>query len=109
MGDARSTDLTHFLDETGQLAPMPRPARRRAEYFTAIVLMASYPEIVIPPQYQVRCRRRPARRPCPGTIEADTDFETDEIIWCCPVCGDHGYIRNWKETMWDLSHNDELQ
>jgi hypothetical protein len=109
MGDTWITDLTHFLDETGRIAPMPGPARLLAEHFTAIVLMVSHPEIAIPPEYQVRCRRRPGRKPCPGYIEADIDVETNEIIWWCPICDDNGYIRNWKGTMWHLGNDDDTQ
>ena len=102
LGDTWITDLTHFLDEDGQIAPADGPARRLAEHLTAIVAMASYPEIVIPAKYNVRCRRRPARKPCGGHIEADLDASTDEIMWWCTQCDDKGYIRNWKRSMWDL-------
>ena len=51
------TDLTHFLDEEGDIAPNSGLAWRLAEYFTSIVAMASYP--IVPPRYRVRFRRRP--------------------------------------------------
>lgn len=101
MGDTWITDLTHCLDENGRIGPQQGPARRLAEYFTSIVAMVSRPELVIPPEFRVRCRRRPGRKPCPGDIEADLDPETEDIVWWCPVCGDKGYIRNWKGTLWD--------
>lgn len=101
------TDLTHFLDEDGDLAFLPDPAFRLAEYFTSIVAMASHPDLVIPPQFRVHCRRRPGRKPCSGMIESDLDFETEDIMWWCPVCGDNGYIHNWKGSLWDLSRMDE--
>lgn len=104
MGDTWITDLTHFLDETGQIAPESGPDRRLAEHITAIVAMASLPEIVIPPEYKVKCRRRPGRKPCAGFIDADIDPETDEIVWWCDKCDDNGYIQNWKDSMWDLSN-----
>ena len=97
------TDLTHFLDESGHIEPEKGPARRIAEYLTSIVAMVSLPELVIPQEYKVRCRRRPGRRPCVGCIEVDLDPETEDVMWWCPTCGDNGYIRNWKGTMWDLS------
>ena len=102
LGDTWITDLTHFLDEDGQIAPADGPARRLAEHLTAIVAMASYPEIVIPAEFSVRCRRRPARKPCSGHIEADLYASTDEIMWWCTQCDDKGYIRNWRRSMWDL-------
>ncbi len=109
MGDTWITDLTHFLDETGQIAPADGPARRLAEHFTAIVAMASLPELVIPSEYRVRCRRRPGRKPCGGYIEADFDPDTEDIVWWCAKCDDRGYIRNWKGSIWDLSNVVETQ
>lgn len=109
MGDTWVVDLTHFLDEEGAIAPPKGPARRLAEHMVAIVAMASRPEIIPPPEYHVRCRRRPGRKPCLGMIEVDLDPETENIAWWCPVCDDNGYISNWKGTMWDLSKADEVQ
>jgi hypothetical protein len=101
------TDLTHFLDEDGDIAPISGPAWRLAEYFTSIVVMASHPDLIVPPRYRVRCRRRPGRKPCRGMVESDLDFETEDIMWWCPVCGDNGYIYNWKGSLWDLRRMDE--
>jgi hypothetical protein len=101
------TDLTHFLDEEGDITPISGPAWRLAEYFTSIVAMASHPDLILPPQYRVRCRRRPGRKPCSGLIESDLDFETEDIMRWCPICGDNGYIHNWKGSLWDLSGMDE--
>jgi hypothetical protein len=78
------TDLTHFLDEDGDLAPISGPAWRLAKYFTSNVVMASYPDLIVPPRYRVRCRRRPGRKPCKGMIESDLDFETEDIMGGVP-------------------------
>jgi hypothetical protein len=102
------TDLTHFLDEDGDIAPISGPAWRLAEYFTSIVAMASHPNLILPPEFRVRCRRRPGRKPCSGMIGSDLDFETEEDIkWRCPVCRDNGYLHNWKGSLWGLSRMDE--
>jgi hypothetical protein len=106
LSDTWITDLTHFLDKEGRIAPERGPARRMAEFLTSIVSMASRPELVIPQKCRVQCRRHPGRKPCPGMIEVDLDPETEDVIWWCPVCGDNGYIRNWKGTVWDLSDAD---
>jgi hypothetical protein len=102
MGDTWIIDLAHFLDRNGEIAPQSGPARRLAEYIVAIVSMASRPEIIPPPQYRVRCRRRPGRKPCSGLIEVDFDPDNEDIVWWCPFCQDNGRIRNWKGTTWDL-------
>ncbi len=101
VGDTWITDLTHFLDEDGRIAPESGPARRLAEHLTSIVTMVSRPEIVVPNAYRVRCRRHPKRKPCSGEIEGDLDPETNVVLWWCPECGDNGYIRNWQGTSWD--------
>ena len=103
VGDTWYTNLQVFLDENGAIAVSSGPARKLAEHITAIVAMASIPELIPSPEYQVRCRRRPGRKPCQGIIEADFDPEDYRIIWWCPVCDDRGYISNWQGSMWDLS------
>ena len=108
MSDTWVTDLTHFLDEEGGIAPSEGPVRRLAEHLAAIVSMVSRPEIIPPPEYKVSCRRRPSRKPCTGAIEADLDPETEDIVWWCPVCHDNGYIRNWKGTMWDFTDSEGI-
>lgn len=109
VGDTWITDLTHFLDEEGRIAPTKGPARRLAEFFASIVAMGSHPEPIAPPEYRVRCRRRPGRKPCAGLIEVDLDPVTEDVEWWCPICGDNGYIQNWKGTMWDLTDAGTLQ
>ena len=106
MGDRWYTNLNVFLDENGEIAAPKGPARKLAEHITAIVAMATRPEIITSQEYQVRCRRRPGRKPCPGIIEADFDPEDYRIMWRCPVCDDCGYISNWQGSMWDLSEAD---
>ena len=43
------TDLTHFLDEDGDIAPISGPAWRLAEFFTSIVVMTSHPDLIVTP------------------------------------------------------------
>ena len=106
MGDIWYTNLQIFLDESGAIVAPKGPARKIAEHITAIVAMATRPEIIPPPEYQVHCRRRPGRKPCPGIIEADIDPDDDRILWWCPVCDDCGYISDWQGSMWDLRDAD---
>lgn len=44
MADTWVTDISHFLDEEGEIISGPPRARKLAEYLTAIILMASFPE-----------------------------------------------------------------
>ena len=43
--DTWISDMTHFLDQNGNLVKEPKEARVLADYFAAIIVMASYPEI----------------------------------------------------------------
>jgi hypothetical protein len=54
------------------------------------VARASRPELVPLQEYQVKCRRRPGRKPGTGSIEADFDPEDYRIMWWFPVCDDCG-------------------
>jgi len=108
MGDTWITSLEHMLDERGGIAAPKGPGRKLAEHIVAIVAMASRPEVDPPPEYRVRCRRRPGRKPCPGMINVNLDPETENIVCWCPVCHDNGKISNWKGSMWDLRDAGEI-
>jgi len=64
MADTWITDITHFLDDDGEIISEPTQAKIFGEYFAAIILMASFPEPEYPPEYTVLCRRRLNRKPC---------------------------------------------
>ena len=97
------TDIRHFLNESGSIAPESGSARKIAEYLVEIIAELSAELAGIDGHEEVRCRRRPGRRPCTGVIASWIDPETGEICWQCPTCGDNGHISNWEDTMWDLT------
>jgi len=93
-------DLADYLDGSGRLAALPTTARRLANHFGAIVAAMSS---LLPARVtvtQVRCRRRPLRRPCTGSIQAVIDDDA-QIRWQCAECGDNGLIAGWQGTPWD--------
>jgi hypothetical protein len=97
--DTWIVDLRHYLTLAGTLVDAPKPARNLAEYFAQIVAQGSnYDEAIT-----LRCRRRPGRRACPGVLEICPDFDRDDMVWHCPVCGDNGAISGWQGTFWDNS------
>ena len=108
MSDTWVTDITHFLDEEGNLISEPIQARKIAEYFAAIIVMASYPDPEYPSEYRVSCRRRPNRKPCLEEIVGFIDPETDDVVWMCPASGDRGLISIWQGTIWDMSDAEEV-
>lgn len=108
MADTWITDITDYLDDNGEIIAEPAQARTLAEYFVAIILMASFPEPEYPPEYKVPCRRRPGRKPCLEEIAAWVEPESEDIYWICPKCQDRGRISNWRGTIWDLSDAQQI-
>src|SRR5438552_10437639 len=95
------TDLRHYLNETGELAPMPGPAVNLALFQGSIVGWVTRwwgPE---PQRSNVPCRRSSGGARCRGEIVACLDGDSGYISWCCPACGDHGMIHGWEGTRWD--------
>jgi hypothetical protein len=93
------TDITHFLRE-GRLHPgISGPARRLAEHLGSIIAAETgAPVDDLGPE--VRCRRRPGRKPCIGVI-LHGRHPDGRIVWECSECDDAGFIANWQCTIWD--------
>ena len=92
-------DLRHFLD----LSPStPGPARRMAEQLGGLVRAATAGDTGIAWTSALPCRRRPARRPCPGRMTVYRPEPPAEIRWECGVCGDQGVISGWEDSPYDL-------
>jgi hypothetical protein len=105
MADTWIVDLQHYLTPAGTLPPdLSGRGRRLAEYWTEIVAQASKFDTPV----TLRCRRRPGRRPCAGTLDIGFDDDLSGIIWRCPVCGDNGIVRGWQRSFWDNSDAPEL-
>lgn len=95
------TDLSHFVNERGNLPTnIAGPARRLAEYLAAIVAAATSADSQGQGKTRIKCRRRPGHRACPGVIEYRL-WADERITWECPSCGDNGIISNWQSTAWD--------
>lgn len=101
------TDTTHLPDEYGNIPSESGLAFRFAKFLASIISLVTHPEPV-PVSFDVPCRRRPNRKPCNGFIEGSTDPDTNAIVWWCPECGDHGFINNWQDTIWDMSGAGDL-
>ncbi len=93
------TDLTHFLDAKGAIAPARGPARKLADFLTAVVAHASdfdRPDAT-PGPICFKCRKRD------GNVVATGITEDDAIVWYCSACGTEGRISHWQGTFWDMS------
>ena len=91
------TDITHYLDETGELLTLPGPARKLASFLTLVIEAATGIASTDEHDSGIRCRAKG----CRGTIRTGLPPTRGEILWICSVCGHHGVIRNWQNTKWN--------
>jgi hypothetical protein len=91
------TDITHYLDETGELAQLPGPASKLASFLTLLIEAATGAPSAGEHGSGIRCRTKA----CRGTIRTSVQQGHDEISWHCQVCGHNGVIRNWSNTKWN--------
>ena len=91
------TDITHYLDETGELAQLPGPARRLASFLTLLIEAATGAPSAGEHDSGIRCMVKT----CRGTIRTSLPPGQDEIYWRCQACGHNGVIRNWDNTKWN--------
>jgi predicted RNA-binding Zn-ribbon protein involved in translation (DUF1610 family) len=94
-------DITHYLDESGEMATLPTPARKLASFLTLLINAATgaFPER--DRDSGVRCRKKG----CKGSIRTLLPTSEDAVSWQCPACGYQGIISNWQKTKWNrLKH-----
>jgi predicted RNA-binding Zn-ribbon protein involved in translation (DUF1610 family) len=91
------TDITHYLDEAGELAEMPAPARQLASFLVLLIDAATQAFPADDCDTHIRCRTSA----CVGSIRTSLSSMDDEISWHCPDCGHNGVIRNWQGTKWN--------
>lgn len=91
------TNVHHFLDSKGAIAPQTGSARVLAEFIGAVITLATHPD----PEsdISVKCRKKM----CNGQIFATDADDNGEIDWCCSHCDDEGIISEWEGTLWDLT------
>ncbi len=96
------TDITHYLDDKGELpAEMPAPARKLASFLVLVIDAVSQDIPVDDDDTHIRCRQHG----CTGSIRASLMSMNDEISWACPDCGHNGVISNWQGTKWNQQAN----
>ncbi|GGI68776.1 hypothetical protein GCM10007973_02280 [Polymorphobacter multimanifer] len=93
-------DTRHYLDEKGDIEPKKGPARKLADFTTAVIAHASdfnRSESTHGPVC-FKCRKR-------DNHHVDTGMTDDDaVVWHCPACGTEGRVSNWRGTLWDFSH-----
>jgi hypothetical protein len=88
------SDLTHFLEKSGAIAPVKGPARAMAQFHVDLVAHASdTTSTTLPAPRCFKCKK--------GAVEAVRAHD-DAIVWICPTCRTEGRISNWQGSLWDL-------
>ena len=94
------TNLSHFLDETGNITKqMPKAARELAIFFSLIVDVTTMNKPSTLTSTDIRC----CEDGCYGLVKTSLRIKTNEINWFCPVCENEGVISGWQMTKWDNS------
>lgn len=89
------TDLKHFLDASGAIAPIKGPARKMAQFLVDVTAAASSQSAGAPAAPTCfKCKKE--------TVDASVAPD-EAIIWFCPRCQAEGRISNWQATLWDLT------
>ena len=98
------TDITHYLDENGELARMPGAARKLASFLVLLIDVTTQAFPAHDYDTRIRCRTDA----CTGSIRTLVASKDDGIAWHCPKCEHNGVIRNWQGTKWDQTRQGGL-
>ena len=94
------TDVNHFLDDKGAIAPIKGPAKAMAEFLASVIAYASdFDNTGVLATWCFKCKK--------STVES-VIAQDDAIYWSCPRCKEEGRISNWQGTLWDLSAHPDL-
>src|SRR4051794_30124376 len=109
MGRAFTSCMLHFLDEKGAiLSSVPIKSKKLFENLQIIISSVSRgpqsnPSTSTPTSspIAISCWNSPKKKRCLGKIDASLDLRNHDIVWHCLVCGNHGTIYKWKNTVFD--------
>jgi hypothetical protein len=92
------SDMTHFLDEQGNIAKGMHQEGREMAGFLALIIDQTTKDFEHPVHSSdIRCRIKK----CDGKVEILIDANTEEIKWSCTHCDEDGKISGWQNTKWD--------
>ena len=92
------SNITHFLDELGNIPKqMPREARELASFLALVIdtTTKNIPSVLT--ETDIRC----FESGCQGAIRSELLAKGDEIHWKCSKCQNEGKISHWKGTRWN--------
>jgi len=97
MNETYVTDITHYLNEKGELTDMPSPAKKLASFLVLVIDSTTSVGSINYDDTGIRCRSKA----CSSSVLSRLTEDAEEIFWHCSVCGHNGIIRNWQNTKWD--------
>jgi len=100
MPDTYVMNLTHFLDEDGNIpTDIPRQARELGSFIALIVdkVTAEYSGTDSGINTGIRCRSKK----CSGEIIGLLEESDEPVHWHCLECGHHGVTSEWQNSKWD--------
>lgn len=98
------SDITHFLNEDGEMTNIPVPAMKLFSFLAKIIeqVSSSIAEPIV--EVEILCCDRGSKLKCNGHIDAWCNEER-KIEWVCCKCSESGTISNWQKTKWDMQKN----
>ena len=94
------SNMTHFLDEKGNIPKqMHKEARELASFFALIIDTTTK---ILPKRLKatdIRC----FEKGCQGTARVEI-LPSGEIHWMCSRCENEGKISHWQRTRWDNNY-----
>jgi hypothetical protein len=92
------SNMTHFLDEQGNIPKqIPKEARELANFFALVIDITTKTMPSTLTSTDIRC----FKKGCHGVIKSAIKPKTGEIHWYCPECENEGVISHWMGTRWD--------
>lgn len=92
------SNLSHFLDEEGNIAKeMHKEGRQHASFLALIVDSATKDYQTSKKSTEIRC----LKKKCTGTIDIEVDTKDEVIEWHCTNWDEEGKISGWQGTKWD--------
>ena len=95
------TNITHFLDENGNIAAdMNVSGCKMASFLAMIIDHSTSQQEEEMTDIDIRCNKRG----CHGAILAEVNRSENTIFWGCTDCDHDGMISEWKGSKWDNSN-----
>jgi hypothetical protein len=94
------SNLSHFLDESGNIPTQIPVEVREMANFLALVVDAT---TILFPGKSILVGVRCFQPGCKGQVFSTLLNKNDDIEWECPICKTAGRINSWQNTKWDNS------